>query len=194
MDPARYLPLLEVLFALEPKVFIIGGIAEDALLNGTMTRDHWDIDMFVLRDDVPLRMQQLAALGFPRNEVKHEALPGLPMVYEGGQGDLHVELGPVDELNSGELSFVAPGLEGSMRVYLPEDTMLYPASEIDGAPIQTVSPLALFLLRAGLEATGALGPLEERGVAMQKRLRDELLVGVPEDQLRPRLELLDTLN
>jgi len=175
-------------------VFIIGGIAEDALLNGTMTRDHWDIDMFVLRDDVPLRMQQLAALGFPRIEVKHEALPGLPMVYEGGQGDLHVELGPVDELNSGELSFVAPGLEGSMRVYLPEDTMLYPASEIDGAPIQTVSPLALFLLRAGLEATGALGPLEERGVAMQKRLRDELLVGVPEDQLRPRLELLDTLN
>jgi len=194
VDPARYLPLLEVLFALEPKGFIIGGIAEDALLNGTMTRDHWDIDMFVLRDDVPLRMQQLAALGFPRNEVKHEALPGLPMVYEGGQGDLHVELGPVDELNSGELSFVAPGLEGSMRVYLPEDTMLYPASEIDGAPIQTVSPLALFLLRAGLEATGALGPLEERGVAMQKRLRDELLVGVPEDQLRPRLELLDTLN
>lgn len=163
MDPARYLPLLEALFVLEPRVFVIGGIAEDALLNGSMTRDHWDVDMFVLRDDVPVRIQQLAALGFPRIEVKHEALPGLPMVYEGGHGDLHVALGPIDELSPGGLSFVAPGLEGPTRVYLPDDTLAYPATEIDGTPIQTVSPLALFLLRAGLAATGALGPLRGTG-------------------------------
>ncbi len=194
VDPARYLPLLKALFALEPKVFIIGGIAEDALLNGTMTRDHYDVDMTTYRDTVPLREGQLAELGFPRLEVKHEVLPGLAMVYETGYGDLHVEIGPYDELIPGDISFVAPGENGPMRIHSPDDIFTYPATTIDGVPIQTVSPLALFLGRAGLEATGALGPLDDRGVATQRRLREELLVGVPEGKLRPRLEPLDKVN
>lgn len=78
-----------------------------------------------------------------------------------------------------------------MRIHFPEDILAYPATTIDGVPIQTVSPLALFHVRAGLEAAGALGPLDERGVAVQKRLREELLVGVPEETLQPRLEPLD---
>jgi len=188
MDPARYLPLLEDLFGLDPKVFVIGGVAEDALLNGTMTRDHWDIDMVTLRDDVPTRERQLAQLGFPPLEVKHEAIPGVPMVYETGHDDLHIEVGPVDELSPGDVSCAVPGEAGPVRIHLPDDIFSHPATTIDGVSIQTVSPLTLYQIRAGLEAVGSLGPLDESGIAVQKRLRDELLAEVPPALLMPRME------
>jgi hypothetical protein len=120
--------------------------------------------------------------------------PALRWSTETGYGDLHVEIGPYDELIPGDISSVAPGENGPMRIHFPDDIFMYPATTIDAVPIQTISPLALYHVRAGLEATGALGPLDDRGVAMQRRLREELLVDVPGDKLRPRLEPLDEVN
>jgi hypothetical protein len=77
-----------------------------------------------------------------------------------------------------------------MRVFLPEDTFDYPTSEIDGAPIQTVSPRMLYGLRAGLQAAGGFSPLDERGAATQRLLRERLLTTFTEEELRPRLERL----
>jgi hypothetical protein len=167
----------------------MGGIAEDALLYGAMTRDHYDVDMCLLRADVPIRIEQSGRLGFDQVLVKHN-VGGVPMVYEGHHGDLHVELGPMDVSESGELSFVAPGSDGPIRVFLPDDTFKHAATAIDGTPIQTVSPRMLFGLRAGLQAAGGFGPLDEGDAATQRLIREKLLGDGTEEELQPRIERL----
>jgi hypothetical protein len=54
-DATRHqLVLLEQLQAFEPPPFLMGGIAEDALLSGGFTRPHGDLDLLVERPELGL--------------------------------------------------------------------------------------------------------------------------------------------
>jgi hypothetical protein len=48
---------------LEPPVRIIGGYAEDALLAGTVTRPHVDVDWLIPRREYELRLAQASEFG-----------------------------------------------------------------------------------------------------------------------------------
>lgn len=72
VPPDSYLPIIERLASLHPQVYIFGGIAEDALLDGSITRPHGDVDVLVGRATLDLHLTQLGSIGFPDFEVFFE--------------------------------------------------------------------------------------------------------------------------
>jgi hypothetical protein len=182
-----YLSIIDRLASLEPAVYVFGGIAEDAVLDGSITRPHGDVDVLVGRVSLDLHLAQLGSLGFNDFELFFEPQPGRPLVLGSSQGDRNVELGVFDELEPGVASFVLPVQEGLVRITLTEDALRHPLGLIDGMPIRTVSPLALYQLREAFIRTGVFGPPRDKDRAAQARLRSELLVGIPEDELVPRM-------
>lgn len=184
---ASYLPIVQRLAILEPFVFVFGGIAEDAILDGSITRPHGDVDVLVGRATLDLHLAQLGAIGFAHFEVYFEPQPGRPLVLGGEHDGLSLELGVFDELEPGIASFVLPVEPGLVRVSLPDDALRHPVAAIDGVPIRTVSPLALYQLREAFIRTGVFGPPRDKDRAAQARLRQKLLVDLPERDLSPRM-------
>jgi hypothetical protein len=90
------------------------------------------------------------------------------------------------------LAFQIDGKEAPAvyRFRLPEDTFGYPPVELDGKTIRIASPLALYQIRIGIAGQGSFGELSERQQASARRLRDEFLADVPENELEPRVEPL----
>lgn len=86
------LELLWRMAALDPAPCLIGGYAEDALLAGTVTRPHVDIDWIVPRHELPLRLAQARKLGFGELETWGESAPGEPFYLYAENGELKLEL------------------------------------------------------------------------------------------------------
>jgi hypothetical protein len=185
MAEASYLPLVQRLAAFEPSVYVFGGIAEDALLDGRITRPHGDVDVLVARGTLDQHLQQLESIGFPGFEVFYESPPGVPLVLGSAEGSLNIELGVFDELAPGIASFVLPVAEGAVRITLPDDSLRYPLASVDEVPIRTVSPRALYHLREAFIHTGAFGPARTKDREAQARLRAELLADIPDQELLP---------
>jgi hypothetical protein len=187
MAEPSYLPLVEQLAAVEPAVFVFGGIAEDALLDGSITRPHGDLDVLVGRATLDRHLANFRSIGFEDFEVLFESIPGEPIVLGASHGALSLELGVFDELEPGIASFVLPMEDGLVRFSLPDDALRHPMGSIDGVPIRTISPLALYHLRQALIVTGALGPARDKDHAAQARLRQDLLADASDADLTPRV-------
>lgn len=176
----------------------MGGYAEDALLAGTVTRPHDDVDWLIPRRELPLRLEQAAVLGFARFETWGEAAPGVPFYLSSDSGDLRLELGVVDEdggdlwIRVHRLRFELEGGEppAGYRIRLPADTFSHPPAAIDGVVIRVASPLALYQLRAGLASRGSFGPLSERHRRSLAALRATFFPETTEDELMPQIEPL----
>ena len=187
MPEVSYLPTIESLASLEPPVFIFGGIAEDAVLDRMTTRPHGDIDVLVGRATLDLHLAQFGSLGFTDFDVYFEPQPGRPLVLGGAHAGLNLELGVFDELEPGIASFVLPVEPGLVRISLTDEALRHPIGSIDGVPIRTVSPLALYQLREAFIHTGVFGPPRDKDRAAQARLRQELLTDIRESDLTPRM-------
>ncbi len=185
---AGYLEVIEAMAGLDPPLFVFGGIAEDALLDHELSRPHSDIDVIVLREELGQRLRQLEALGFDHFEVYYEPIPGMPLVLEGHRGGLNIEPGILDRDGRGHYFTVADEVGERYNIYLPDDAFAYPATRIEGTPIQTLSPLALYQIRAGLDTTRTFGGLRPKDVAVQRRLRTVFLADRAEAALRPGIE------
>ena len=184
---ASYLPVIERLAFVEPPVYIFGGFAEDSLLNGSITRPHGDVDVLVGRATLEQHLVQLGSMGFTTFDVLFESQPGRPLVLGSANGDVALELGVFDELEPGIASFVLPAESGAVRVSLPDDALRHPRGSIEGVPIRTISPLALYQLREAVMQTGVFGPPRDKDRAAQARLREELLGDIPAGELSPRI-------
>lgn len=197
---SKQLALLHRMASLDPPPFIMGGYAEDALLAGTVTRPHGDIDWLVPRSDLELRLEQARRLGFESLETWGEAAPGVPFYLSGDSGDQRLEVGILDDAESAlwmrvhKLFFDLDGREppAGYRVRMPPDTFTHPPVEIDGLPIRVASPLALYQLRAGIASRGSFGPLSDRHVRVQEQLRGTFFPGVAERDLTPEIAPLDS--
>ena len=194
----RQLDLLARISELEPPVSLMGGFAEDALLDGVVTRPHEDIDLLFARRDHELRMSQLTELGFTDWAIQGEAEPGMPFYLFGQNGDLKVDLGIADEIDGGiwvrvhKLAFSVGGGEApaQYRFKLPDDIFDHPTVELEGIPIKPIQPLGLYQIRAGIARRGSFGPLSERHQATLTRLRETFFPGLSEQELLPEtLEL-----
>ena len=191
MPPSQdtYLALLEHMATLTPPLFVMGGFAEDALLHHRITRQHADLDVLIVRSQLNQCLQQLKPLGFAEFDGSLEGPPGRPLVLGAHAGNLRIEIGVSDpELRGGYL-FDVPGQPppSRFRVFLSEDTFQCPATTIEGVAIQTVSPLALYQLRASSAMTRSVGEMRANDLAMQEQLRQTFFANRDERQLMPRI-------
>jgi hypothetical protein len=190
--PRTYKDVLRDIATEGPPLFIMGGVAEDALLDGRMTRPHDDLDVLVLRDDVDGVLERGRALGFDNFELLLRDPSGATTVLNGQDTHgLHLELCIADR--DGEaVSFNIEGGDGAAyRIVLPDDAFDWPRSLIEGTPVQTVSPRALYDIRAGLAQIGAFGGLREKDIASQERLRERFFAERSASDLAPRVERLE---
>jgi hypothetical protein len=181
---AAQLDLISRLTVLDPPMFLFGGYAEDALLHGTVSRPHDDVDVFVWFDDLPMRIEQARALGFDGIESRFEPSPGRPLVVGAARGDLQLEL-CVGDRSDGRAYFDLPG-DGSLdRVWLPDDLVTYPAQRLGDILVNTISPLALYQARLALAAVfGGFRPKDE---CSQAALRDRFFAGMSDAALAPAI-------
>jgi hypothetical protein len=186
MSPVAWLPIVAELCALDPPVWVFGGIAEEALLEGSVTREHGDIDLLVDRDALSRHVAGFEAIGYPSLQTYFEVVSGQPLVLGAERDGVPLEVGIYDEMEPGVASFVLPTEEGLTRFILPDDTLKHPVIEIDGTAVRTVSPLALYHLREAFILTGVFGPPRDKDAAIQARLKDTFLSDATEDVLRLR--------
>ena len=184
-EHARYLALIERLTTVQPPVFVFGGFAEDALLAGRTTRPHGDVDVLVGRAYLMEHLRRFGDWGFPAFEIYFEAVPGSPLVYHSALDGIDLELGVFDELVPGRPSFVLPADDRLTRVTLSSDSFSLPLGLIDGVPIRTISPLALYQMRAAIMRTGAFGPTRPKDEETQAQLRTRFFANDPPEVLEP---------
>jgi hypothetical protein len=199
-DPltARQLELLRRMSELDPPPFMFGGYAEDALLAGTVTRSHLDIDWIFPRSEFELRLDQARSLGFSEFESRGDAAPGEPFYLFAAKGDLSIDLGISDEVDGRHiarvwrLAFEVDGREApaGYQFELPHDTYAHRPTRLDGIELRVASPLALYQLRAGLAAKGSFGKLPPAQRAKLRKLRETFFPSRTEAELMPRIEPL----
>jgi hypothetical protein len=194
----QQLELVAELAAFKPAVSFMGGFAEDAVLAGTVTRPHEDVDLIFPRDQQELRLAQLAGLGFTEWETWGEASPGAPFYLFGQRGDLKIDLGITDEVDGaiwvrvGRLAFTVGGKEApaGYQLRLPDDLFDQRQIELDGIPIKPISALAMYQLRAGVARMNSFGPLSDRHLATLVALRERFFPDRSEEELLPACEPL----
>ena len=185
---ADYLPLLRELASLDPPLFIFGGIAETVLLERALSPSHGDVDVLIPRDELELRTEQLAELGFNGFAVYYEPRPGRPLVLGSTRGDLALELNLLDHDATGNPFFAVRTEDGPVAISMPRDLFDWPPTIIDGVQIRTLSPLALIQIRAGVTATGVFGPPRPgKDEAHQSRLIQAFFPDASDESHRPRI-------
>jgi hypothetical protein len=187
----QILEKLAVFTPLTPFVFIMGGFAEDALLGNELDRPHKDLDLLARPGTLAAITAQLEAVQSGGWEVVLAGASGQPLMLRGQAGSLELEIyQTVPDADGFSFEVPAQGPASRLRLFLPEDTFAYPATVLDGLAIQTVSPLALALMRASSAQTrhGAAAGKRARDLAMLARLRETFLSAYDEAQLQPRIE------
>lgn len=195
---ARQLDLLRRMAELDPPPFVFGGYAEDALLAGTVTRPHLDVDWLVPRSELELRLAQARTLGFTEFETWGDSAPGEPFYLSAKQGDLSVDIGISDETDgqiNGRIWKLAFEIDGrpapaGYQFELPWDTYKHPSARLDGIAMRVISPLALYQLRSAIATKGSFGPLSARQQASLLKLRETFFPNAGDDELAPRIRPL----
>ena len=179
--------LMRSLSELAPPLFIFGGMAEDVLFHGHPRWPHSDLDAFIFRDEVELRLAQFARLGYTDFDVWYQPRPGLPAVFHASGPGLDLEASVLDRDAAGA-HFIMEDLTGRLyRVYLPADAFSHPPVQVDGLIYRIVSPLALYQTRAAVEALGVFGPPRPKDGAAQERLRRIYLANRDDIERAPRI-------
>jgi hypothetical protein len=183
-----YGPLLEILMTFEPPVHVFGGFAEDALLHGTSVRTHDDVDVLVGREELEAQLRNARAIGFQSHEVRFEPIEGMPMVIGTTDGTVDLEISVYDRTTEGIVFFVIPGQDGRLfQVDLSDGVFNYPVSALDGIALRTVSPLALYQIRAGITTVGSFGPPRPKDITSQEALRARFFPDASPESLQPRM-------
>jgi hypothetical protein len=192
------LDLLRRMSELDPPPCVFGGYAEDALLAGTVTRPHIDVDWLVPRSELALRLAQARTLGFAEAEIRGESGPGAPFYLFAQAGDLRIDIGVTDDADGrplGRIWKIAFEVDGGeapagYQFLLPRDTYTHPPARLDGIEVRVASPLALCQIRIGIAGRGSFGPLSAQQRASLRRLREAFFPGRGEDELAPSIEPL----
>jgi hypothetical protein len=192
--------LLKKMSAANPQPFIMGGYAEDAILFGHETRPHSDIDWLIPRSKLEDYNRVAKDLGLPNMGVYAKRKDGVP-VYVAWTDDesFWIECVVIDTdeeggfyLELGELLFDTTGLPPfkAFRIYLPPDTFKYPQTKFEDFEIKTISPLALYQIRTGLNVYKPFGDLRDKDITAMKALKNKFFPDINEKDLIPKTKLL----
>ncbi len=175
--------LLETAARLSPPWHVMGGVAEHALLDGRLNRPHCDLDLLVSEQQLGECFACLQALGLVERDAGSVAA-GQPRVVGLDHG-VPIEIWSCVSTAGGWQLILPTRAAGALvRLALPEDTFEWPQATLSGRAIQTVSPLALYYLRATSAQTRSRGNKLAADVVLQTRLRDRFLGGLAEVQLQ----------
>ena len=177
--------LLKELASIDPPTFVFGSVAEAVLLDGALGASHGDLDVLAGRDELDLRVGQFRQLGFEPFSVYYEPRAGLPGVLGSARDQLALELSLFDRDAAGTPFFAVEGEDGMLGISMPDGAFEWPPTTIEGVPVHTLSPLALFQIRAGLIATRAFGsPPAGKHEARQARLVEAFFADTDEASLQ----------
>ncbi|HLF79142.1 MAG TPA: hypothetical protein VJB57_16805 [Dehalococcoidia bacterium] len=172
-------------------VFLMGGFAEDALLDHRITRDRSDLDLLVEAGCRNVLLAQLQGLGMAPFDPLFSGPAGEPLAFGSSDRGCQVEAWLTTRLNDG-YSIVLPrdaSTEGCTfyRLRLPADTFQSPSTTLEGVFVQTISPLALSLFRATSAQTRGNPQKLAEDLKMLERLARELLPGHKAADLIPEI-------
>jgi hypothetical protein len=187
----QILEKLAALTPLTPFVFIMGGFAEEVLLGDELDRPHKDLDLLARPGTLTRLTAQLATIQPAEWEVALAHTSGQPLMLRAQASGLELEIYLARLEPSGfSIEVPAQGPAARLRLFLPADTFTYPATRLEGLAIQTVSPLALAVMRAASAQTRhvAAAGKRARDLAMLARLRATFLATYAGAQLQPRIE------
>ena len=68
--------------------------------------------------------------------------------------------------------YIADVEDRLLHVELSDGVFDHPPSTLGGVAVRTVSPLALYQIRAGIEMAGGFGPMRPKDVAAQEALHE----------------------
>jgi hypothetical protein len=183
-----YAGLIAAVMRFEPPVHVFGGFAEDAVLYGGVHRPHEDLDVLVGRHALTRQLENARDIGFAPFEVRFEAIPGRPLVLGATSGDLDLEVSAYDLTPEGTVLFTLPDADGALRqVHLSGGVFDHPPAMLDGVPLRTVSPLALYQIRAGLTMLGTFGSPRPKDIVSQDALRERFFPEASTERLAPAI-------
>jgi hypothetical protein len=169
----------------------MGGFAEDAVLDGTVTRDRSDLDFLVKAGSWEAIRRELQLAGFLRFECLLTGPAGEALAYKSTAGVCEIEVWLAEETAEGYAivlpSHAPAGGHGFFRLRLPSDTFAFPRTPLGRMPVQTILPLALSLFRAASALTRGDAAKEATDVLVRDRLRRECLSDRPPDELAPAI-------
>ena len=181
-----YPELLAALLTFEPPVHIFGGFAEDALLHGRTQRPHDDVDVLVGRHELDVQVENARRLGFGPFESRFEPVAGRPLALGATMASLDLEFGVYDLTEDGMVSFAMTDDEGRpARIYLSDGVLDASLAMLDGVALRTVSPLALYQIRAGITIVGGFGPPRPKDLLAQEALRERFFPTADPESLMP---------
>lgn len=178
--------------------YLTGGFAEDAVLYHRPSREHSDIDWIMIRDDLDYYISLAKKIGFKKFGTYGNNATGEPFYMsctideslwidfviadKDEHGNIYVEIA--------ELLFDTTDLPPfkPVRIYFDNKLFDYPLTEFDGIMLQTVSPLGLYQLRAGLHVNKTLGELREKDITSMAALKTAFFPGQDLASLVPRVE------
>lgn len=191
--------VLEQASKVKKQPFLAGGFAEDALLHHGPSREHFDIDWFMMREDIADYTALAKSLGFKTFGTYGANVSGDP-VYMSCTVDesLWVDFVIADKddgriyIEFGKFLFDDPHVPPlkPIRIYLDTKLFEYPRTEFDGFKVQTISPLALYQMRVGLHVNKTMGELREKDKVSMKALKERFFADNTDEELIPRTELL----
>lgn len=182
------LRLIGAVMAFEPSVYLFGGVAEDAMLNGSWVRPHDDIDVLVERADLPRLLENAHKLGFGAFEIRFQPLPATPVVVGSIERGLNLEISVVDRSPDGNPFFyMVDEKDDVVRVEVTDGIFGYAPCMLDGIEVRTVSPLAQLQIRAGIAMAGGFGPLRPKDVTAQRALQERFYPDTPIESLSPTI-------
>jgi hypothetical protein len=177
---------------------LAGGFAEDALLYHQPSREHQDIDWFVLRPDVDYYLDLAKQFGFTTCRSFGNNASGEPFYLSCAADDnlwIDLMIGEVDPQGAiygeiAELLFDTADLPplAPFRLYVDKDILQYPPTEFDGLELQTISPLGLYQLRAGFNRHRTFGELRETDKMAMAALKSRFFPHQSDEELTPMTE------
>lgn len=198
---AKQRHLLELASKEANQPFLAGGFAEDAVLYHKPSRPHFDIDWFMMRQDLDRHLALAKKLGLTTQNTYGNNAKGQPFYMSctadeslwvdfviadlDDNGDVYLEIAELINIDTSEFPPLKP-----FRLYLSSGIFDSPKSEFDGLMLQTVSPRALYEFRLGLHVNKTFGELRDKDIKSMKALKDVFFANVSEQDLVPRTELI----
>lgn len=180
--------------------FLAGGFAEDAVLYHKPSREHFDIDWFMLRTDLDYYIELARKFGFEKINTYGNNANGEPFYMSCTVDEslwIDFLIADTDQENNvyveiAELLFDTTGLPPlkPLRIYFDPNILNYQHTEFDELKLQTISPLGLYQLRVGLNINKTLGELRDKDIKSMAALKAEFFPDAKEKDLMPRTELL----
>jgi hypothetical protein len=179
---------------------LAGGFAEDALLYHQPSREHMDIDWFLLRPDLDYYLDLAKQFGLTTCRTFGNNASGEPFYLScTADESLWIDLA-IAEVDQGgniyaeiaELLFDTTDLPPltPFRMYFDKDVLHYPLTEFDGLELQTISPLGLYQFRAGFNRYRTFGELRETDKTSMAALKARFFADQSDEELTPLTEVI----